>query len=64
MAVLDTLVAWHQADPPDAGEILRNEIVYGFQGNRNPFIDHPEYAACLWQNVCVAGENVFSNGFE
>lgn len=64
MAVLDTLLAWHQADPPDANEILRNEIVYGFQGNRNPFIDHPEYAACLWQNACTAGENIFDNGFE
>jgi endonuclease I/methionine-rich copper-binding protein CopC len=64
MAVLDTLIAWHQADPPDANEILRNEIVYGFQGNRNPFIDHPEYAACLWQNACTAGDDIFDNGFE
>lgn len=44
MGLLSTLLAWHQADPPDAAERARNEVVYGFQGNRNPFIDHPEWA--------------------
>lgn len=44
MGLLTTLLQWHQADPPDARELARNEIVQGFQGNRNPFIDHPEWA--------------------
>lgn len=44
MGLLSTLLAWHQADPPDAAERERNEVIYGFQGNRNPFIDHPEWA--------------------
>ncbi len=44
MGLLSTLIAWHQADPPDAAEIARNEVVYSFQGNRNPFVDHPEWA--------------------
>jgi endonuclease I len=44
MGLLSTLLAWHQADPPDAGERERNEVIYSFQGNRNPFIDHPEWA--------------------
>ncbi|MFC3716616.1 endonuclease [Luteimonas soli] len=44
MGLLSTLLAWHQADPPDAAEAARNEVVYSFQGNRNPFIDHPEWA--------------------
>lgn len=35
--------AWHQADPPDAAERARNEVIHGAQGNRNPFIDHPEW---------------------
>lgn len=43
MGLLSTLIAWHQADPPDAAERARNEVVYGFQGNRNPFVDHPEW---------------------
>jgi endonuclease I/methionine-rich copper-binding protein CopC len=65
MGVLCTLIAWHNADPPDAGEQLRNDIVYGFQGNRNPYIDHPEYAAIMFQGAgCAAGDNVFGNGFE
>jgi endonuclease I len=44
IGLLSTLLAWHQADPPDAGERTRNEVIYSFQGNRNPFIDHPEWA--------------------
>jgi endonuclease I len=44
MGLLSTLIAWHQADPPDAAERARNEVIYSFQGNRNPFIDHPEWA--------------------
>jgi len=44
MGLLSTLLAWHQADPPDASETARNEVIYSFQGNRNPFIDHPEWA--------------------
>ncbi|ASR43151.1 ribonuclease [Xanthomonas citri pv. mangiferaeindicae] len=44
MGLLSTLLAWHQADPPDAAERTRNEVVYSFQGNRNPFVDHPEWA--------------------
>lgn len=64
MGMLSTLLAWHAADPPDANEVLRNEIVYGFQGNRNPFIDHPEWVACLWQDQCTASSDLFANGFE
>lgn len=66
MGVLDTLIAWHNADPPDAQEVLRNEVVYKYQGNRNPFIDRPEWVACLWQNNCPppVGPNIFANGFE
>jgi len=44
MGLLSTLIAWHQADPPTAAERARNEVIYSFQGNRNPFIDHPEWA--------------------
>ena len=64
MGILDTIIAWHFADLPDMGEVNRNDIVFRFQGNRNPFIDHPEYVACIFQNTCVAGEDLFANGFE
>lgn len=45
---LDLLKKWHQQDPVSAKEIARNNAVYGIQGNRNPFIDHPEYVCMIW----------------
>lgn len=39
-----TLRSWHRQDPPDDFERKRNEMVYAAQGDRNPFIDHPELA--------------------
>lgn len=47
---LSTLLQWHAQDPVDAFEMRRNNVIYEkYQGNRNPFIDHPEYAAMIWQ---------------
>ena len=45
---LSTLLDWHLQDPVDDFEMSRNEVIYGIQGNRNPFIDHPEYVSILW----------------
>ncbi len=43
------LLQWHQADPVSQKEIDRNNIIYeDYQGNRNPFIDHPEFALLIW----------------
>ncbi len=42
------LMNWSDNDPVSQKEIDRNEVVYGIQGNRNPFIDHPEYARAIW----------------
>ncbi|MDD5207870.1 MAG: endonuclease [Elusimicrobiales bacterium] len=38
------LLDWNRQDPPDANERRRNDLIEGFQGNRNPFIDNPELA--------------------
>lgn len=38
-----TLRRWHDFDPPDEAERVRNDQIYSIQGNRNPFVDHPEY---------------------
>lgn len=38
------LLQWHKADPVDDKERVRNEAAFNIQGNRNPYIDHPEYA--------------------
>jgi endonuclease I len=42
------LVNWHVGDPVSDKEIERNDAVYGYQGNRNPFIDHPEWVLLIW----------------
>ncbi len=42
------LMKWHRDDPVSQKEIDRNDAVYSFQDNRNPFIDHPELAEYLW----------------
>jgi len=39
---LELLKAWSRADPPSEQEISRNNAIEKAQGNRNPFIDHPE----------------------
>lgn len=47
-----TLLAWHQADPVDDFETRRNNRIYEFQGNRNPFIDHPEWVSSVFDLDC------------
>jgi endonuclease I len=42
------LLTWAQNDPVSAKETARNNAVYAIQKNRNPFIDHPEYATAIW----------------
>ena len=57
MGMLDVLLQWHIDDPVDDDERWRNDIVHAFQGNRNPFVDHPEWVACLFSGNCGLGEN-------
>lgn len=46
----ELLMQWHVLDPVDDFEKNRNEVAYSIQGNRNPFIDYPEYANMIWGN--------------
>ncbi|MEM1137717.1 MAG: endonuclease [Bacteroidota bacterium] len=46
---LSTLLKWNEEDPIDDKERKRNEMIFEkYQGNRNPFIDHPEFARKIW----------------
>ena len=45
------LLRWNKLDPVDSLEIQRNEEGYKIQGNRNPFIDNPDYADFIWANA-------------
>ncbi|MEV0733107.1 endonuclease [Polymorphospora sp. NPDC050346] len=46
---LSVLKQWHQQDPPDAFERRRNQVIFdNWQGNRNPFVDHPEWVSAIW----------------
>ncbi|MCQ2801884.1 MAG: endonuclease [Bacilli bacterium] len=38
----EKLIEWNEMDPPSETEKIRNNVVQGIQGNRNPFVDHPE----------------------
>jgi endonuclease I len=46
--MLAMLLEWHHADPVSQREWSRNDAAFEFQGNRNPFIDHPSYADLIW----------------
>lgn len=48
--MLNMLKRWHSADPVSQKERDRNQAVFEFQGNRNPFIDHPEFVSAIWGN--------------
>ena len=46
---LQMLLDWSDNDPVSQKEIDRNNMIYNdYQHNRNPFIDHPEYARMIW----------------
>ena len=45
---IETMLRWHLEYPVDSLDLSRNETVYTNQHNRNPFVDHPEYACKIW----------------
>lgn len=47
---VNMLLEWNEEDPVSQKEIDRNNAIYDIQGNRNPFIDHPEYVAKIWNS--------------
>lgn len=52
MAGLCLMLQWHSADPVSAAERVRNDVVYRYQGNRNPVVDMPALVKRLWRADC------------
>jgi uncharacterized protein YjdB/endonuclease I len=64
MGKISDLLKWNLNYSTNTIENQRNEAAQSIQGNRNPFIDHPEYACRIWSsfnsttaNVCSAASN-------
>ena len=54
---IDMLLRWNEQDPVSEKEKERNEVIYNdYQHNRNPFVDHPEYARMIWDPTWSAVE--------
>ncbi|HES59653.1 MAG TPA: endonuclease I, partial [Caldithrix sp.] len=45
---LTALLQWDKLDAPDDFEMRRNNVVYDWQNNRNPFIDNPNLVDYIW----------------
>jgi endonuclease I len=56
MGNLAVLYDWHISDPVDAFEENRNDVIFGTQNNRNPFIDHPELFHDVWSYFMAENE--------
>lgn len=53
MGILSVLLKWHKEDPVSDFERARNQVIYEKQNNRNPFIDKPEYAHLIFENMTI-----------
>jgi len=52
LGYLSDLLKWHCQFPVTDEEIERNDLVESWQGNRNPFIDNPDFVESVWNFSC------------
>ena len=58
---LAMMLQWSSQDPVSTKETDRNNGVYDVQNNRNPFIDHPEYAQLIWGDPSAIEDYTLQN---
>ncbi len=58
MGLLSNLLTWHNQDSVDDFERNRNEVIYSYQRNRNPFIDHPELFVVVYEYLVLKDEQI------
>ena len=46
------MIKWHLQDTVSAKEIDRNNAAFSYQGNRNPYVDSPQFVMRVWNNIC------------
>ncbi|MCQ2770735.1 MAG: endonuclease, partial [Clostridia bacterium] len=61
MGKLSDMLKWNLENPVNSRELNRNEGAEYLQGNRNPFVDHPEYACKIWGNTNDATKRICGN---
>jgi endonuclease I len=57
------LIKWHLDDPVSSIEIAKNNAIYNYQGNRNPFIDNPSYVCSIWPTQCATVASLITANF-
>lgn len=55
---MEMLMRWHEEDPVSQKEIRRNHMIYNIQGNRNPFIDHPDFVEKIWGDTTLTSSQL------
>jgi hypothetical protein len=63
---INTLLTWHQTDVPDNLEKNRNNRIQYYQGNRNFYVDYPEWLSYAWGFSSPTGKPIleFTRGFK
>lgn len=52
---------WHNQDPVSQKEIDRNNAAYAIQKNRNPYVDHPEWACEVFGSNCTTNPTIVAS---
>ena len=58
---IETMLKWHLEYSPSTNDMRRNDVVYVNQHNRNPYVDHPEYACRVWGNTSSTTQKLCSS---